>query len=78
MTAPSNSVPQPVLTVAGEKLFQTIVSQIVSMKREMPEPFWSSTSWRRTMRPATNSWMMVMRHTLDLMSLGSPYMPVIT
>ena len=46
-----------------EKLFQTIVSQIVSMKREMPEPFWSSTSWRRTMRPATNSWMMVMSWT---------------
>ena len=48
------------------------------MKREMPEPFWSSSSRRRTMRPATNSWTMIRRHTLAPMSLGSPYMPVIT
>ena len=33
--------PWPVLKVAGEKLFQTIVSQmLVVMKREMPEPRW--------------------------------------
>ena len=51
----------------------------VSMKREMPEPFWSSSSRRRRrMRPATNSWTMIRRHTLAPMSLGSPYMPVIT
>ena len=39
MTAPSNSVPLPVLMVAGEKDFQMIVSQmLVAMKREIPEP----------------------------------------
>ena len=36
-TAPSNLVPQQVLTVDGEKIFQTIVSQmLVVMKREIP------------------------------------------
>lgn len=39
MTAPSNSVPRPVFTVAGEKAFHTMVSQmLVAMKREMPDP----------------------------------------
>lgn len=39
MTAPSNSVPRPVLTVAGENAFQTIVSQIlVAIKSEIPDP----------------------------------------
>ena len=37
ITAPSNSVPLPVLIVVGEKAFQTIVSQIfVAIKREIP------------------------------------------
>lgn len=39
MIAPSNSVPLPVFTVAGENAFHTIVSQIfVAMKREIPDP----------------------------------------
>ena len=39
MTAPSNSVPRPVLMVVGEKAFQMMVSQmLVAMKSEMPEP----------------------------------------
>ena len=39
MTAPSNSVPRPVLTVAGEKAFHTIVSQIfVAINKEIPDP----------------------------------------
>ena len=36
MTAPSNSVPLPVLIVAGENAFQTIVSQmLVAINREI-------------------------------------------
>jgi len=39
ITAPSNSVPRPVLTVAGLNAFQTIVSQtFVAMKSEIPLP----------------------------------------
>jgi len=39
VTAPSNSVPRPVFTVAGENDFQTMVSQmLVAMKREIPDP----------------------------------------
>nr|CAD7428518.1 unnamed protein product [Timema monikensis] len=39
ITAPSNSVPRPVLTVAGLNAFQTIVSQMfVAIKRDIPEP----------------------------------------
>lgn len=39
MIAPSNSVPRPVFSVAGEKAFQTIVSQMfVAMNSEIPEP----------------------------------------
>jgi hypothetical protein len=35
ITAPSNSVPRPVLSVVGENAFQMIVSQmLVAMKRE--------------------------------------------
>lgn len=30
------------------------------------------------MRPATNNWMMIKRQTPAPISLGSPYMPVIT
>jgi hypothetical protein len=38
-TAPSNSVPLPVLIVVGLNAFQMMFSQMfVAMKREMPEP----------------------------------------
>lgn len=39
MTAPSNSVPRPVLIVVGENAFQMILSQmLVAMNNEIPEP----------------------------------------
>ena len=87
ITAPSNSVPRPVSTVAGEKALHTIVSlKLVAIKRQIseprpslyisPYPFWRSSSSSRTMRPAMKSWMMIKRQTPVPMSLGYPYMPV--
>lgn len=57
----ASNIPLPVLTVAGEKALQTIVSQmLVAMKSEIPEPrpypFCSNSSNNNTIRPATNNW----------------------
>ena len=50
----------------------------IAGKSLLPYPFCSSSSSRRTIRPATNSWMMIRRQTPAPMSLGSPYIPVRT
>jgi hypothetical protein len=82
-TAPSNSVPRPVLMVVGEKDFQTMVSQmLVAMKSEMPEPrpypFCRSSSRMMTMMPATKSWTMMRIELPAPSSRTSPYMPEMT
>ena len=41
-------------------------------------PFCNNSSNKSTIRPATNNWMMIKRQTPAPISLGSPYMPVIT
>ena len=43
-----------------------------------PYPFCSSSSSRRTTRPATTSWMMIRMHTPIPSSEGGPYIPVST
>lgn len=73
----------PVLTVAGENAFQTMVSQIlVAIKRDIPlpnpYPFCRSSSNSNTISPATNNWMIIRRQTPAPISVGSPYIPVMT
>lgn len=59
-TAPSNSVPLPVLIVVGENALHTMFSHmLVAMKREIPEPnpypFCKNSSRMITMIPAMNN-----------------------
>lgn len=60
MKSEKKNIPLPVLTVAGLKDFQTIVSQmLVAMKREIPEPrpypFCNNSSRSRTIKLAMKS-----------------------
>ena len=83
MTAPSNSGPLPVLIVVGENAFQMMDSQMfVAMNKEMPlprpYPFWSNSSSKMTISPATTNWTTKSTQMPAPRSDGCPYSPVKT
>ncbi len=65
MIEPSYSIPLSVLKVIGEKVFQTMLSQILmAMKREIPEfprpyPLDNNSSNNKTIIPAKVNWMTI-------------------
>lgn len=80
MTAPSNSVPWSVLIVIGEKLFQSMFSQmLVAMNKEIPEPkpypFYSNSSNKITITPAKKSCINIKIALIGPRSESSPYIP---
>lgn len=80
ITLPSNSVPQSLLIVMGEKDYHTIPSHtFTAMNRDMPDPSpqpsCNISSKRMTMKPAKKSWRRMTRMVKVERLLGSPYIP---